>query len=164
MTCWQVRPSSHFFKGRLRAKIDYSCNYEDKTFDDQSHFSWKKPLAHGLWCHNLWIRYPTENDHDFSMFHQTWMKENCASNFKANTENLQPAPLWNDKYPHLKFDLSDDMWHTSLRDFLTFFIITRSARSSSRFIKFEFNWVSNCRVRTFIKLNFCSSISNLAEF
>ena len=34
------------------------------------------------------------------------------------------ASLWNDKYPHLKFDLSDDMWHTSLRDFLTFFIIT----------------------------------------
>ena len=105
MTCWQVRPSSHFFKGRLRAKIDYSCNYEDKTFDDQSHFSWKKPLAHGLWCHNLWIRYPTENDHDFSMFQQTWMKENCASNFKANTENLhQPlcetinTPIWNSIY------------------------------------------------------------------
>ena len=40
---------------------------------------------------------------------------------------------------------------------------TSSARSSSLFIELEFHRVSNCWVRTWVKLNFCLSISSFGS-
>ena len=43
----------------------------------------------------------------------------------------------------------------------TYKYVDISARSSSLFIELEFHWVSNCQVRTCIKLDFCLSILSL---
>ena len=96
-----------------------------------------------------------------------WLTSDEAlwSSFSIRPSSAMPdfKDPWSSKWSlgSVRFRVSN-RFLKSEKERLSFLWNTR-ARSSSLFIEFEFNRVSNCRVQTYIKLDFCPSISNFGS-
>ena len=121
-------------------------------------------------CHYFhefeWVPQKSFNYNQFSFFSGSFERFTSKDTFKTSRSSWTtnrtstketfatptPTPSWWDiKYTFIRTGKTpSEFW-------------VCSARSSSFFNEFEFHRVSNCRVWTFIKLNFCSSISSFGS-